>query len=170
MRLFQGKIAIIAKDIADALVRGGDIETDSPAEVELDCEAVLKEYLRVEREITERAKDMLEKRKLPYSQFGKARKLIADERGVGVGEDVIEYLANQIIGSFMHSVHVEEVFSPDETMRAKMAPILRKHMAVDEEVDAEVRTKIKNLEEGTRTWEIEYQRVMEQIKRRRGLE
>ena len=170
MRLFPGKVQIIAKDIATALTTGGDIETDAPAEVELDIEAVLKEYLRVEREITERAKDMLEKRKLPYSQFGKARKAVADERGVGVGDDVLEYLSNQIIGSFMHSVHVEEVYSPDEAMRAKMVPILRKHMAVDEEVDAEVRTKIKNLEEGTRTWEIEYQRVMEQIKRRRGLE
>ncbi|MBI2898075.1 MAG: DUF507 family protein [Deltaproteobacteria bacterium] len=27
----------------------------------------------------------------------------------------------------------------------------------------------KNLEEGTRTWEIEYQKVMEQIKKKRGL-
>jgi hypothetical protein len=170
VRLFPGKIPIIAKEVTDALVTGGDIETEARSEVELDIEAVLKEYLRVEREITERAKDMLEKRRLPYSQFGKARKAVADERGVGVGEDVVGYLADQIIGSFMHSVHVEEVFSPDETMRAKMAPILRRHMAVDEELDAEVKAKIKNLEEGTRTWDVEYQKVMEQIKRRRGLE
>jgi hypothetical protein len=42
-------------------------------------------------------------------------------------------------------------------------------MAVDEELDAEVRQRIKNLEEGTATWEIEYNRVMEQIKQKHGI-
>ena len=43
-------------------------------------------------------------------------------------------------------------------------------MMVEEELDAEVRRRIKNLEEGTSTWEVEYQRALEQIKRNRGLE
>jgi hypothetical protein len=33
-----------------------------------------------------------------------------------------------------------------------------------------VRRRIKNLEEGTQTWELEYAKVMEQIKRKHGLE
>jgi hypothetical protein len=32
-----------------------------------------------------------------------------------------------------------------------------------------VRDKIKNLQEGTKTWEVEYARVMEQVKRKRGI-
>lgn len=39
------------------------------AEAQLDVEAVLKEYVRLEREITEKAKDHMEKRRLPYEQF-----------------------------------------------------------------------------------------------------
>jgi hypothetical protein len=42
-------------------------------------------------------------------------------------------------------------------------------MLVDEELDEEVRRKIKNLEEGTATWEVEYTKVLDQMKRNRGL-
>ena len=37
------------------------------------------------------------------------------------------------------------------------------------DLDREVRSKIKNLSEGTATFEIEYQRVMEQMKAKKGL-
>ena len=169
MRLFAGKVSIIAREICEVLVRDHDIEVTDKEEVILDIEAVLKEYLRLEREIVERVKDLLESRKLPYAQFGRLKKQVADERGLGIGEDAIEYLCTQITGSFMHSIHVEEVFGEDHDLRRKMNAVLKRHMAVDEEVDRETRDKIKNLEEGTRTWDIEYQKVMEQIKRKRGL-
>jgi hypothetical protein len=51
-----------------------------------------------------------------------------------------------------------------------MSDILKKHMQVDEELDEEVRRRIKNLEEGTSTWEVEYGKVLDQIKRNRGLD
>ena len=169
MRLFPGKVSIIAKEICDQLTRDNDIEVSSPDEVCLDIEAVLKEYLRLDRELTDRAKDQLEARKLSYSQFGRVKKQAAEERGLGIGEEAIQWIADQVIGCLMHSTHVEEVFVEDHDLRRKMATVLRKHMAVDEEVDKETREKIKNLEEGTRTWDIEYQKVMEQIKKKRGL-
>ena len=37
------------------------------------------------------------------------------------------------------------------------------------EVETEVRSKMKHVQEGSRTWEVEYQRVTEQVKRRRGI-
>jgi hypothetical protein len=40
---------------------------------------------------------------------------------------------------------------------------------VDDGIDEEVRRRIKNLQEGTATWEIEYQRVMDQVKRQQKL-
>ena len=40
---------------------------------------------------------------------------------------------------------------------------------VENDLDREVRSKIKNLEEGTSDFEIEYTRVMEQIKQKRRL-
>ena len=46
-----------------------------------DIESVLKEYVRMDRECTDKAKDLLEQRKLPYGQFGKLKRTLAEERG-----------------------------------------------------------------------------------------
>jgi len=170
MRLYSGKIPLICADIVKRLTADGDIETQEPNEVELDVESVLKEYLRLEREITEKAKDILEKRHLPYEQFGKVKRALAEERGLGLGDESLNWICNQIIETFMHSGHVEEVFADDATLRKKMREILHKHMMVDEDLDAEVRRRIKNLEEGTQAWDVEYAKVMEQLKRSKGLE
>jgi len=169
MRLFSGKIPVISAEIARELKDGGDIETEDLAEVEEDIAAVLKEYLRTDRELVERAKDLLEIRGLPYSQFSRVKKAVADDRGFGVGDESLDYIMSQLIGCFMHSKFVEEVYAEDAELRRKMKPILRKHMSVDEEVDEEVRKRIKNLEEGTQSWEVEYRRVQEQIMRKRRL-
>ncbi len=169
MKLYSGKIPIIASEIVRQLTTEGDIETGEPNEVELDVESVLKEYIRTDRELTERAKDLMDKRKLPYGQFGKIKRAMADEQGFGLGEEALNWICAQITETFMQSGHVEEIYSDDATLRKKMREILRKHMMVDEELDEEVRKRIKNLEEGTQTWDVEYAKVLEQIKRSRGL-
>ena len=71
MRLYAGKIPVIGAEIIKALVDAEDISVTDRAEADLDVQAVLKEYLRLEREITDKAKDLLQKRNLPYEQFGK---------------------------------------------------------------------------------------------------
>lgn len=169
MRLYSGKIPTIAGEIVKVLVESGDIAVSDRGEAEMDAQAVLKEYLRLDREITERAKDVLQKRGLPYEQFGKVKRTLAHEKGMGLGEEGLEWMTNQMIESFMQSPHVEEIFAEDGVLRKRMADVLKKHMLVDEELDEEVRRKIKNLEEGTATWEIEYTKVLDQMKRNRGL-
>jgi hypothetical protein len=124
----------------------------------------------MDRECTDKAKDLLEQRKLPYGQFGKLKRALAEERGFALGEEATGWIANQALETFMQSSHVEEVYADDVTLRKKIKEVLRKHMMVDEELDQEVRRRIKNLEEGTQTWELEYAKVMEQIKRKHGLE
>jgi len=47
-----------------ALIDAEDISVTDRAEADLDVQAVLKEYLRLEREITDKAKDLLQKRNL----------------------------------------------------------------------------------------------------------
>jgi hypothetical protein len=170
MKLYAGKIPVIGAELVRSLIEGGDIAVIDRAEAELDVQAVLKEYLRLDREITEKAKDLLQKRNLPYEQFGKVKRALAQEKAFGLGDDALEWMTTQMIESFMQSPHVEEVFAEDTTLRRKMTDVLKKHMMVEEELDAEVRRRIKNLEEGTSTWEVEYQRALEQIKRNRGLE
>lgn len=170
MRLYSGKIPAVGSEIVKALVEAGDIEVTDQSEAEMDVQAVLKEYVRLDREITEKAKDVLEKKNLPYEQFGKVKRALAGEKAFGLGEEGLDWMTTQMIESFMQSPHIEEIFVEDSVMRKRMADILKKHMQVDDELDEEVRRRIKNLQEGTSTWEIEYGKVLDQIKRNRGLD
>jgi hypothetical protein len=170
VKLYTGKIAVIAEEMIRSLSTEGDIEVGDGHEAQLDVEAILKEYVRVDRELTDKAKDVMEQRSLPYGQFGKLKRALAEEKQFALGEEATAWMANQILESFMASAHVEEVFADDVVLRKKVRDILRKHMMVDEELDQEVRNRIKNLEEGTQAWELEYKRAMDQIKRKHGLE
>jgi len=169
MRLFSGKIPTISEEIVRLLTTDGDVETEHPNEVVLDIESVLKEYLRYERSVGEEAKNRLEARALPYAQLGKIRSQVARERGAPQQDDILPYLVDQILELLFHSNHVEEIYGDDPVLRKKITVILRKHMDVGGELDEEVRSKIKNLEEGTASFEIEYQRVMGELKRKKGL-
>ena len=169
MRLYPAKVPVIAQEMVRALVEAGDIEVSSASEVELDVAAILKEYIRVDRELTDKAKDMMEQRRLGYDQFGKIKRSLAEEKEFGLGDEAVSWITTQLLETFMHSANVDEVYADDATLRRRMKDVLKKHMAVDEELDAEVRQRIKNLEEGTATWEIEYNRVMEQIKQKHGI-
>jgi hypothetical protein len=170
VKLYSAKIPQVATHLVSTLANEGDIEVQNREEVELDIVAVLKEYLRLEREITDKAKDMLEAKGLSYSQFGKIKRSLAEEKGFALGEEGISWICTQLLETLMHSVHVEEVFADDATLRRKMRDVLKKHMAVDDAIDVEVRQRIKNLEEGTSAWEVEYGRVMDQIKRKHGID
>jgi len=169
MRLFSGKIPVISDDIVRSLTSEGDIETEQPNEVVLDIESVLKEYLRYERSVADEAKNRLESRGLPYAQLGKVRSQVAREKGAPQNDDVLPYLLEQILSLLFHSKNVDEIFAEDTTLRKKITNILRKHMDVGGELDEEVRSKIRNLEEGTASFEIEYQKVMGELKRKKGL-
>ena len=169
MKLYSGKIDSLATEIISRLVTDGDIEVSDKTEAEQDAASVLKEYLRVDRELTERAKDIMEIRGLPYSHFGRIKRGLADEKEFGLGEEGVTWILNQLLETFMQSKHIEEIFAEDTAMRRKLKEIVKKHMMVDEELDKEVRQRIRNLEEGTQTWEIEYNRVLEQMKQKFGL-
>lgn len=170
MKLFSGKVPLIAGEITRLLVDEKDIETDALAEVDLDIEAVLKEYIRTDRELTEQAKDLCEKRGMPFSAHMKVKRQLADKLKFVVGDEAIDYMMDQIIRAFMHSQFVDEIFAEDHDIKRKIRPILKRHTEIEEQIDEEVRSKIKNLEEGTKDWEIEYGKAMSQVKRRRGLE
>src|SRR5262245_35706209 len=169
MRLYPGKVDSIAAEIITTLVSAGDIEVSDANEAQLDAASVLKEYIRVDKELTERAKDILEIRGLPYSHLGRTKRQLAEQKEFGLGEEGLAWIANQMLEAFMSSRHVDEVFADDAILRRKIKDICRKHMQVDEAIDQEVRDRIKNLEEGTQAWEVEYAKVLEQIKHKHGI-
>ena len=170
MRLYPGKIPAIAQDIIKKFRDDGDLEVGNVQEAQLDVEAILKEYLRQDRELTEQAKDLMDKRGLPYGQFARTKSQMAEKKAFAVGDEVIPYLANQLLEVFMRSPNIDEVFTEDVELRKKVQVLLKKHLHVDEELDQEVRRRIKNLEEGTAAWEIEYQKKMEEAKRKHKLD
>ncbi|MEO7092886.1 MAG: DUF507 family protein [Polyangiales bacterium] len=169
MRLFSSKVPVIAAEVVRKLVAEKDLETESPAEVERDVEAVLNEYLRLEREVTTKTKELMDGRKLPPSEFGRVKKSVAEQRGLKVGDEIIDYLLDQIVEAYLYSNNVEEVFASDLDLRRKMAPILKRHMLVEDELDKEVRGRLKHVEEGTPAWEIEYSKTLELLKRAKGV-
>jgi hypothetical protein len=169
MRLYRGKIETIAEDVIRTLKEQGSVELESEVEARQDIEAVLKEYLRLEREIVDDAKNRMEVRGLGYTQLGKVKGQVSKERGAPSQDEVLPYLLDQIMNILFHSNNVAEIFAEDVDLRKTITPILRKHMEVDSDLDREVRTKIKNLQEGTTDFDVEYARVMEQVKQKRGL-
>ena len=94
---------------------------------------------------------------------------IAEHHGIKVGDETLDHLLDQVVQMLMHSHNVEEVFAEDIELRRRMTPIFKKHMGVDSELEAEVRGQLKHVKEGTAQWDIEYARVLEAVKRKRGL-
>ena len=169
MRLHGPRVPQIAHEMVTALVKGKDIETESPKEVQADIEAVLNQYVRDEQAVQERAKDMMAARGLSQNELPRLKKLVADEKHIKLGDDAIDYLLDQLLEMLMHSANVEEVFSEDYELRRKMRDPLRKQLAEEQALEAEVRGHLRHVQEGTGLWEVEYRRMMEDIKRRKGL-
>jgi hypothetical protein len=169
MRLYSAKVGPIAQDVVRTLVTGKDIETESQREVIADIEAVLKSYLDTERIVDEKTRDLLQRTGRGTTEYSRVRQQIAEHHGIKVGDETLDHLLDQVVEMLMHSNHVDEVFPTDVELRRKMAPVFKRHMAADAEVETEVRAQLRHLKEGTPQWEIEYGRVLEAVKRKRGL-
>jgi hypothetical protein len=169
MRLYASKIPAIVDSVLHTLVDSGDIETSNRVEFQTDIESVLREYLRTDREITERSKDLLEQRGLPYSELHRVKRQQAEALDFGLGDESLTWIANQMVELFMRSHYVDEVYADDQTLRRKLKEILKKHMQADADLDREVRRHLKHLQDGTDTFEIEYQKQLELVKRKHGL-
>ncbi len=169
MRLFAAKIPHITEVLTRTLVDAKDIEVNNREEFKRDIEAILREYLRKDRELTEAAKDLLEARGLPYSELYKTKRQLAEREEFAIGDESINWIANQLVEMFMQSQFVEEVFANDDSLRRTLKDILRRNMQADDDLDREVRRHLKHLEEGTSSFEIEYQKQLELVKRKHGL-
>ena len=151
-----------------ALVDGGLIETEAPDGVQADLVAVIEQYLRDESEISNKARDLAAARGAPPTEVNRIRKELAKHQGVGVGDDSIDYVLAQCLEMLMHSTSVEEIFGQDHELKLAMRIPLRKEETAAEQTDEAVRKRLKHVQEGTSQWEIEYQRMREEMTRRRS--
>ncbi|MGB1275328.1 MAG: DUF507 family protein [Nannocystaceae bacterium] len=169
MRLYVSKISTIVEAIVRSLVDSGDLEVSDRAEFKVDVESILKEFRRKDREITEQAKDILEHRGLPYSDLFRIKRKLAESHDFGLGEESVTWIANQLVELFMQSQWVEEIYLDDSAIRRTLKELLRRHMQADSDLDREVERHLKHLEKGTASFEIEYQKQLDRIRRKHGL-
>jgi hypothetical protein len=171
MRLYPKLVPIIAREVIARLMQENDIEVEAirVSDAEMDMAAIMREYLANEERVNQATREALERRGYDFSKFNQVKREMADVRGFKLGEDGVEFLINQMLEFLLISRNIEEVFSDDTGMRPKILQVMKKHLDVDEEIDREARGRLKHLQEGTSTFEIEYQKALEQIRRARGL-
>ncbi len=169
MRIPKSRAASLAQEMFRALVEHNDIETETPREVERDLEAVINQYIRDEQALTERAREMMQRQAAPSSQLGRMKRQLAEQRKFKLGEEAIDYIVDQLIEFLMHSHNVDEIYAPDHRLRRLLREPLRRVLNSEGEVDTAVRSRMKHMQEGSAAWEVEYQRILEDVRRRKGL-
>ncbi len=168
MWLSRAKLPALASAIVRPLVDTQLIETDAPQGVQADILAVLEQYLRDEQDISSKARDIAAARGASSTDAGRIKRELAKQQGVGIGDDAIDYLLNQLVEMLMHSGSVEEIFAEDHQLKLVMRTPLRKEQATADQMDETVRKRLKHVEEGSSQWEVEYQRMREEVTRRRS--
>jgi hypothetical protein len=168
MWLTRAKLPSLATAIVRSLLEPSAlIETEQREGVQADILAVLEQYVRDESDISTRARDLAAKRGGAATEQSRIKRELARQQGVGVGDDAIDYVLTQLLEMLMHSGNVDEIFAQDHELKLAMRAPLRKEQAAAEQMDESVRKRMKHVEEGSTQWEVEYQRLREEMSRRR---
>ncbi|OGQ77182.1 MAG: hypothetical protein A2289_20970 [Deltaproteobacteria bacterium RIFOXYA12_FULL_58_15] len=168
MKIYRKVIPKIAKDVVRSLLanRAIEVEDGHRDEAELDVAGVLVGYLNDLDRIATDAKETMVRHNLPVEMTPRIKKTIADTRKIIVGAEALDFVIDRMIKGLFNSKNIEEVFVEDHEIRALVSESMKKYLGVDEELDREVRGRLKNLREGTSEWEVEYNRLIEQMRQR----
>lgn len=166
MWLTRSSLPELASAVVRPLIDQELIETELPSEVNKDMLAVFEQYLRDEQELAAEARQVAQKRGIAPSDAGRIKRELAKTKGIGLGEEAIDYLLNQLVEMLMHSGSVEEIFGEDHQLKLAMRGPIRTKFQSSDEVEDKVRKRMKHMQEGTSAWEIEYQRMKEEVSRR----
>ena len=171
MRLYRKIIPKIAKDVIRTLSCKEliEIENNQIEEAELDIAAIMVEYQNAEDRVSVEAKEVLSRRGMGFERYAQVKKSVADVRGLKIGADGIDYILEQILEGLFASKNIEEIFAEDHEIKKIAREIMDKYMSVSEDLDYTVRRRLKNIREGTPEWEIEYSRMVSQLRRQKGL-
>ncbi len=171
MRLYRKIIPKMSKEIVARLRGEGDVEVEDSKleEAELDVAAILVEYCNAEDRLNQETKDTLTRRGLSAERFAQVKRTLSEARKHKTGDEGAEYVINQMLEALMHSRNVEEVFAEDHEMRKKIGETMRKYLGIDEGIDRDARSRLKNLREGSAEWDIEYEKIVGQLKRAKGI-
>ncbi len=160
MKIYRRVIPKIAKDVIRSLLanRAIEVEDGHRDEAELDVAGVIVEYMD---SLKHDAQEALQKHNLSPEMLGRVKQSIAESRHVVTGEGALEHVIERVIAGLFDSKHIEEIFVEDNELTLLVRAAIQKYLGVDEELDREVRGRLKNLREGTAEWEVEYARLIE---------
>jgi hypothetical protein len=166
MKIYRKVIPKIAKDVVRSLLanRAIEVEDGHRDEAELDVAGVVVEYLNALDQLTSDAHDALQRHNLPSESLGRVKRSLAESRKVITGDGALDYIMDRMIESLFNSKNIEEVYFDDPELRKLLVESITKYLGVDEELDREVRGRLKNLREGTAEWETEYGRLINQMR------
>lgn len=166
MKIYRKVIPKIAKDVVRSLLanRAIEVEDGHRDEAELDVAGVVVEYLNALDQLTSDAHDALQRHSLPAESLGRVKRSLAESRKVITGDGALDYVMDRMIEALFNSKNIEEVYFDDPELRKLLVESITKYLGVDEELDREVRGRLKNLREGTPEWETEYGRLINQMR------
>ena len=171
MKLYRSKIPEIAENVVRFLTEEDmiEVEHEKREEAQKDFAAIMEDFSRRDFALREEIKEVMHHRNLPYDQYGRTRSQLAKEWGHPLGGDVERYLARQFVENLMISPFIDEVYEEDNTIYKRVLEILRSFDVDEEAIREEARAMLKNLQEGTVEWEVQMQKAVVTVKKRKGL-
>lgn len=171
MKLYRSRMPTIAHAVVERLCNESDIEVqpENREEAERDIVAILDTFTRRDQDLHEKVRESMEQRGLPYDQYGKVRKQVAEQWDHPLGDEVERYLSRQIVENFMISRFVEEVYSEDRELYKKILDTMKANDVDENALRVEARERIKNVQEGSVDYENALSRSLKEVRKRHGL-
>jgi hypothetical protein len=171
MKLYKTRIPTIANAVITRLSDEGDIEVEPKDRTEAmsDLVAIMNMYLERDNQLRDAVRAEMERKNIPYDQYGKVKGEIAEAWGHPTGNEVNHYFARQFIENFMISKFIGEVFTDDRQLYHKIKVILQEHDVDERALMKEAEERIKNIPEGSVERQDALNRSLKEVRKRHGL-
>lgn len=182
MRLPDRLIEAIGESIVEELANKEKIlELDDPLIFKKKIIRIFKDAIEEEKKLEEKAKevlkqnlDILEKENIDYrTAFLAVKKKLAEEMDINIDKrERLNQIINRIMNLIMEDESVE-IYEDPPVIRRRIREIVLCALKIEEEIEREVRKRIKkysrDILEGSPEWNILWKRIYEDELRKRGL-
>ncbi len=181
MRLPEKLVERIADRIISELTQENLLEIEDEYTFRKKIIGVFKKAEEEERQLDEKVKeilrekmDLLKETSLDFrSAFNAVKSRLAEEMNINISRrERMNQIANMIKNLIMEDDMVE-IYDEPFVIRKRIAEILREAVREEEDIEREVRERIRsysrNILEGTPEWNHLYRRIYEDVLKRRGL-
>ena len=105
-----------------------------------------------------------------YQMTSQIRRQVARDRGIILdNENRLRDIARKMTEAIWSSDAFSEVFAEDESLRKFIRLVFEHHLAVEERLREEAKKRIRNVEFGSTEYEVQFRRVMDELREREGM-